>query len=115
MPTPYPRSGSDLALAPVLIQLEQNLEQLRAARSIPFELALDLDDIESLYETPESRAARVVRAATRHVNLHGLRVAPSADLNGLTVSHGEYRVSLMLGARLTEYVRDGAGRALSTV
>ena len=115
MPTPYPHSGSDLALAPVLIQLERNLELLRTAGNIPFELALELNDTESLYATPESRAARVVRAATRNLNLHGLDVRPSADLNGLSVSHGEYRVSLMLGARLAEYVRSGAGRPLTTV
>lgn len=113
MATPYPRSGSDLALAPVLIQLERNLERLRAAPSIPFELALELNDLESTFETPQSRAERVVRAASRNLNLHGLAVAPTTDLDGLSVSHGEYRVSLMLGARLNHYVRSGAGLALT--
>ena len=115
MTTLYPHSGPDLALAPVLIQLERNLELLRKAASLPFELALELNDTESHYDTPELRAARVVRAATRNVNLHGLTVAPSADLTGLTVSHGEYRVSLMLGDSVVAYVRAGAGRAVAPV
>ncbi len=114
MATPYPRSGSDLALAPVLIRLEQNLELLRTARSIPFELALELNDDERSYPTPQTRAARLLRAATRNVNLHGLTAASTADLNGLSVSHGEYRVSLMLGARLADYVRSGAATALTS-
>ena len=115
MSTLYPHSGSDLALAPVLIQLERNLEMLRSADRVVFELALELNDTESFYRTPESRAARVVRAVTRNVNLHGLEVAPSADLAGLTVSHKEYRVSLMLGSRLGAYVFEGAGQPLATV
>ncbi len=115
MSTLYPHSGSDLALAPVLILLERNLELLRSADDIVFELALELNDIESFYPTPESRAERVVQAVTRNVALHGLEVAPSPDLAGVTVSHREYRVSLMLGARLGAYVRLGAGRPLATV
>lgn len=115
MSTLYPHSGSDLALAPVLIQLERNLEMLRSAEDVVLELALELNDTESLFQTPESRAARIVRAATRNVNLHGLEVAPSDDLAGVTVTHKEYRVSLMLGSRLGEYVRAGAGKPLATV
>ncbi|HEU4513216.1 MAG TPA: hypothetical protein VFR87_08925 [Nocardioidaceae bacterium] len=115
MSTLYPHSGSDLALAPVLILIERNLEMLRSAEDVVFELALELNDIESLYQTPESRAERIVRAVTRNVNLHGLEVAPSPDLAGVTVSHKEYRVSLMLGTRLNAYVRLGARRPLATV
>jgi hypothetical protein len=115
MSTLYPHSGSDLALAPVLILLERNLELLRSASDLVFELALELNDIESFYQTPESRAARVVKAVTRNVNLRGLEVAPSPDLAGVTVSHKEYRVSLMLGRRLSEYVREGATEPLATV
>ncbi|HEX6247010.1 MAG TPA: hypothetical protein VFZ64_04005, partial [Nocardioidaceae bacterium] len=77
------------------------------------ELALDLNDTESLYETPNSRAERVVRAATRNVNLHGLEVSPTVDLQGLSVTHGEYRVSLMLGGRVAEYVALGARPVLT--
>jgi hypothetical protein len=107
MKTLYPTSGTDLALAPVLILLERNLELLRSAEDLPFTLALELDDMESFYPTPRDRAERILAAVTRTVNLHGLAVTPSTDLTGITVSHREYRVSLMLGDRLADYVRDG--------
>lgn len=110
MPTVYPHSPADLAIAPVLINVERNLDLLRRADDLVLELALELNDTESLYETPRSRAERIVRAATRNVNLHGLAVSPTADLQGLSVTHGEYRVSLMLGGRVAEYVEHGAAR-----
>ena len=46
-------------------------------------------------------------AATRNVDLHGWTVTPTADLQGLAVSHGEYTVSIMLGCRLADYVEHG--------
>ncbi len=112
MPTVYPHSPVDLAIAPVLIQVERNLDLLRRAERLVVQLALDLDDTESFYQTPRSRAERIVRAATRNVSLHGLEVSPTADLQGLSVTHGEYRVSLMLGARLAAYVEHGAARTV---
>ncbi len=114
MPSVYPHSPADLAIAPVLIQLERNLDLLRRADDLVFELALELNDTESLYETPRSRAERVVRAATRNVSLHGLVVSPTLDLQGLSVAHGEYRVSLMLGGPVAAYVELGAPRPVLT-
>jgi hypothetical protein len=35
-------------------------------------------------------------------------VTPSPDLQGLVVEHGHYRVSVMLGKRLADYVASGA-------
>lgn len=107
MTTLLPHSAGDLAIAPVLISLERNLERMRSATDLVLDLALDLNDVEELYRSPESRAARVIRAASRNLNLHGLEVHPTPDLSGITVSHGEYRVSLMLGRRLSEYVQHG--------
>jgi hypothetical protein len=49
----------------------------------------------------------VQTAATRNVDLHGWTVTPTADLQGLAVSHGEYTVSIMLGRRLADYVEHG--------
>ena len=108
----HPHSPADLAIAPVLIQIERNLDLLRRADDLVLELALELNDTESLYETPASRAARIVRAATRNVNLRGLEASPTADLHGVSVTHGEFRVSLMLGGHVVEYVERGAARSL---
>jgi hypothetical protein len=107
MSTPRPHSPADLALAPVLIELERNLARLRASDDLELQLELDLNDQELFYHGPAERAGRLRDFATREVDLHGWSVTPTPDLYGLAVTHGEYTVSLMFGQRLVEYVRDG--------
>ena len=107
MTTLHPHSTIDLALAPVLINLERNLQRLRNSDDLMFALALELNDMEDRYRSPEGRAGRVQEAATRNVDLHGLTVRPTDDLYGLEVAHDEYRVSVMLGKQLVEYVEHG--------
>lgn len=109
MSTPRPHSPADLALAPVLIELERNLARLRASDDLEFLLELDLNDADFFYHGPAERAVRLAKFATREVDLHGWSVTPTADLYGLAVEHGEYVVSLMFGQRLTDYVQDGPG------
>ena len=107
MSTPRPHSPADLALAPVLIELERNLAQLRASDDLELLLELDLNDQELFYHNPAERAGRLQNFATREVDLHGWSVTPTPDLYGLAVTHGEYTVSLMFGQRLVEYVQEG--------
>ena len=104
MSTPHPHSVADLALAPVLIEIERNLNWLRDNDDLQFRLALELNDNESRYRNAQERADRIARCAIRNVDLHGWDVRPTADLHGLAVRHGDYEVSLMLGRRLTRYV-----------
>ena len=106
-PAPHPHSAADLALAPVLISIEQNLARLRDSKDLEYALALDLNDDASWYRVPGERARRVQMGATRNVNLHGWTVTPTRDLQGLAVSHGEYTVSIMLGRRVARYVEHG--------
>jgi hypothetical protein len=107
MSTPHPHSVADLALAPVLIHVERNLAQLRDNEDLEYTLALELNDDNSWYRTPGERARRIAEAATRNVDLHGWAVHPTSDLYGLAVEHDDYRVSVMLGKRLAEYVEQG--------
>ena len=107
MSTPRPHSPADLALAPVLIELERNLARLRAGDDLELLLELDLNDQELFYHGPAERAGRLQDFATREVDLHGWSVTPTPDLYGLAVTHGEYTVSLMFGQRLVEYVQEG--------
>jgi hypothetical protein len=104
MSSPRPHSPADLALAPVLIEIERNLSVLRASRDLNYVLALDLNDDDLLYQTADERAARVQRSAIRNVDLHGWEVRPTPDRYGLLVSHGPYSVSIMLGRALTDYI-----------
>jgi len=111
MPAPRPHSTADLALAPVLIGIERNLERLRTSDDLEYGLALELNDDDSSYACALDRARRVREFAIRDVDLHGWQVEPSADMTGLAVRHGEYNVSLMLGRSLTRYIDNGIGSA----
>lgn len=111
MSTPRPHSLGELALAPVLIELEQNLARLRASENLELLLALDLNDEERFYHGATERAERLAKFATREVDLHGWSVSPTPDRYGLAVEHGEYVVSLMFGQRLVTYIQDGPATA----
>jgi len=118
MSSPRPRSPADLALAPVLISIERNLARVRDSDDLEYALALALNDDGGWYKSAAERADRVVQLATRNVDLHGWRVTPAPDRQGLVVEHGHHHVSLMLGRRLADYVAGGvpaAGPAPSPV
>jgi hypothetical protein len=107
MSSPRPHSPADLALAPVLINIERNLAQVRDSDDLEYALALALNDDGGWYKSAAERADRVQQLATRNVDLHGWHVTPSPDRQGLVVEHGYHRVSLMLGRRLADYVASG--------
>jgi hypothetical protein len=106
-PHPHPHSAADLALAPVLINIERNLAQVRDSGDLEYALALALNDDNSWYHSAAERADRLVQLATRNVDLHGWSVVPTPDFQGLAVQHSEYRVSVMLGRRLADYIAEG--------
>ena len=108
MTSPHPHSPADLALAPVLINTERNLARVRDSEDLEYALALALNDDGGWYRSAAVRAERVQQLATSNVDLHGWHVTPSPDQQGLVVEHSHYRVSLMLGKRLTSYVTSGA-------
>ena len=107
MSSPHPHSPADLALAPVLISIERNLAQVRDSDDLEYALALALNDDSGWYKTAAERADRVQQLATRNVDLHGWQVTSAPDRQGLVIEHSHYRVSLMLGKRLADYVASG--------
>lgn len=107
MSSPHPHSAADLALAPVLINIERNLSRLRDSEDLEYELALELNDDSGWYHTAGERARRLQQLATRGVDPHGWQIAPTADRQGLAVTHAGYRVSVMFGRRLSDYVEYG--------
>lgn len=113
MSTPHPHSAADLALAPVLISIERNLSRLRDSEDPEYELALELNDDSGWYHDAGERARRLQQIATRGVDRHGWEITPTADRHGLSVAHGDYRVSVMLGRRLAGYVETGAFAAIA--
>ena len=87
MNSPHPHSTADLALAPVLINIERNLARVRDSDDLEYALALALNDDGGWYPSAAERAERVQQLATRNVDLHGWQVTPSPDLQGLVVEH----------------------------
>jgi hypothetical protein len=102
-----PHSAADLALAPVIIGLERNLARRRDSDDLEFELAIQLDDDASFYPEEADRAHRIMKAATRNLDLHGWTVSPTPDMQGLAVSHGQHTVSIMFGRQLANYIEHG--------
>jgi hypothetical protein len=100
-----PHAPTAHALAAALVEIERNLERLRASDDdIEVLLELDLNDGDFFYHGPAERAERLQKFATREVDLHGCTVRPTPDRYGLAVRHGEYVVSVMFGKRLVFYV-----------
>lgn len=104
MSAPRPHSLADLSLAPVLIELERGLDGLRRSHDIEFDLALYLNDQPSADQTAADRAAQIRRYVVRDHDLHGWTVTPTPDCHGLAVEHGDYKVSLMFGKKLLDYI-----------
>jgi hypothetical protein len=104
---PRPHSVADLALAPVIIGLEDNLARLRGSDDLESELASELNDNGSSYPEEADRLHRVLRAATHNVNLHGWAVSPTPDMEGLAMSHGQHKISVMFGKQLANYIEHG--------
>lgn len=104
---PRPRSVADLALAPVIIGLEDNLTKLRSSDDLESELAADLNDDADSYPGEADRLRRILADATRNVNLHGWTVSPTPDMQGLAVSHGQHTISIMFGKQLANYIEHG--------
>lgn len=99
-----PHAATAHALATALVQIELNLERLRASDDLEVLLELDLNDQDGFYHGPAERAGRLEKFATREVDLHGCTVQPTPDRYGLAVQHGGYTVSVMFGKRLVGYV-----------
>ena len=59
MTSPHPHSPADLALAPILINIERNLARVRDSEDLEYALALALNDDGGWYPSAAERAERV--------------------------------------------------------
>jgi hypothetical protein len=104
-----PKEPKDLALAPVAVGIDRNLQRLRdrTPAQIDYQLTLELNqpaDGDNLDE----RAARVLRLALRDVDMHHWTAAISDDGARLTLSGGSVSLDLGLSASLHEYLTRSA-------
>ena len=94
-----------LALAPVAIQIDENLRYLRSRT--PDELAGAFELVLDAPASDRSRAAcekRVLDAAVRGVDLHGWDAALTEDGAGIRLSGGSVSLDVSTGAVLVHYL-----------
>lgn len=98
----------DLALAPVAVAIDLNLQGLRelSTTELNQELALRLDR-PPIPNDRHERAKQVLRAALRNVDLHGWTGSISDDASRLHLSGGSVNIDLGLSAGIIAYVEHG--------
>jgi hypothetical protein len=108
---PHPKSATDLFLAPVAVEIDQNLQRIRDLNpaEIRTELDLELDRPESPSADRGERQARILQAALRNVNLHEWSAAISDDGLRLRLDGGSVSLDLGLSASIVRYVDGDAG------
>jgi hypothetical protein len=103
-----PKSSKDLALAPVAVGIDGNLQRLRTRSQdgIEFELQLELDR-PAFTGSREERGDRVLRLALRDVDLHGWLAEMTPDGSAVRITGGSVSLDVAVGAGATRFI-DGA-------
>src|SRR5450755_33481 len=99
--TLHPKIPRDMALAPVAAEIDLNLQRLRdkGVKELDTELQLELNG-PPMPNNREKRAAHVLRAAFRDVDLHGWQGSISEDACRLHLTGGSVTLDLGLGTSI---------------
>lgn len=105
----YPKQQKDLALAPVSVAIDRNLQRMRDVEpcDVLAELELELDRPAMCAER-EERAELVLRQALRDVDLHGWTASITDDGCRVHLDGGSVSLDLGLSAGITRYIDEGA-------
>jgi hypothetical protein len=103
--THTPKTPKDLALAPVAVGIDANLQRLRTRSQdgIEFELQLELDR-PPFDDTRAERADRVLRLALRGVDLHGWEAELTPDGSAVRITGGSVSLDIAVGAGATRFI-----------
>ena len=107
--TVHPKNQKDLMLAPVAVEIDRNLQRLRAAS--PYEVLAELElelDRPAMCAEPDERAELVLRQALRDVDLHGWTATLSDDASRIHLEGGSVSIDLGLSRAITSYITEGA-------
>ena len=105
----YPKQQKDLALAPVAVGIDRNLQRMRdgSPYDVLAELELELDRPAACAER-EERAGLVLRQALRDVDLHGWKASVTDDGCRIHLDGGSVSLDLGLSASIAQYIDEGA-------
>ena len=106
--TVKPRQQKDLMLAPVAVEIDSNLRDMRdkSVRDIEAQLELKLD-------TPAMRTVRaereelILRLAVRNIDMHGWSAAITDDGCRVHLGGGSVSIDLGLSANIRAYIEEG--------
>jgi hypothetical protein len=106
----HPKVPRDMALAPVAAEIDLNLQGLRdkGLSALDTELQLELNG-PPMPNTRAERAAQVLRAACRDVDLHGWQGSITEDACRLHLTGGSVTLDLGLGVSIMRYIEAGVG------
>jgi hypothetical protein len=108
MTPPPPKTPRDLALAPVAVEVDENLQRVRdlPPHEIDVQLQLELDEPPKA-DTRKERMAHVLAGATRNVDLHHWTAEITEDACRLRLSGGSVTLDLGLSATIMRYIDQG--------
>ena len=107
----HPKQQKDLALAPVAVAIDRNLQRIRDgwACDVLAELELELElDRPAMCAEREERAELVLRQALREVDLHGWTANVTDDGCRIHLDGGSVSLDLGLSAGVIRYIDEGA-------
>jgi hypothetical protein len=108
MTHPHPKSTADLLLAPVAVEIDSNLQELRDKPPGEIDDYLQLEnDRPPIPNTREQRQADILAVAVRNVDLHHWTCEISADACRLQLSGGSVTLELALSATIMQYIGEG--------
>lgn len=107
-----PKEPTDLLLAPVAAAIDRNLRRLREQTPAAIEVELQLElDAPLVEHTRAERAERILRVATRDVELHGWTPSINADASAVHLEGGSVSLDLALSPTVRRYVEVGPADA----
>jgi hypothetical protein len=106
--TLHPKIPRDMALAPVAAEIDLNLQRLRdkGLSELDTQLQVELNG-PPMPNTRDMRAAHVLRASFRDVELHGWQGSITEDGCRLHLTGGSVTLDLGLGASIMQYIETG--------
>jgi hypothetical protein len=107
MVTIRPRTPKDLLLAPVAAEIDLNLQDLREKSPAEIEEALGIALNISRDRDRAQRAAHVLEAALRNVDLHDWHAEITDDAARLRLSGGSVSIELGLSATILQFIDKG--------
>jgi hypothetical protein len=104
-----PHSSRDLTLAPVAVEIDENLRRIRdkVPAEIAFELVLETNRVDEGVDRT-GRASIILDFALKDTNLHGWTASITADAARVHLEGGSVTIDLGLSASITDYIENGA-------